>query len=673
MSGTFLRELKRRKVVRVAAVYGATAFVVLQAADLLVSGLALPGWVFSAITVLTIVGFPIALVLAWAFELTPQGLDRDGAAPAARTPQRWLPARTLAVVVLLLLIGGTIGWLLNANDSSPAEPERSTSLVVLPFTNLGDPGDEYFADGISDALRGKLAGIEGLVVIASSSSRPYKGTEKAPHEIGRELGVRYLLTGTVRWARSSDGTSRVQVSPELIAAETGTTRWQQPFDAVLSDVFAVQGDIAGRVADALSVTLLEPQRRDLAAPPTGNLDAYDEYLRASALLGQAELGAPLRRLAADGFRRAVELDPDFALAWARLAYAHMGAYWFGEDHADARARLVRARAAADTALLLAPDLVDAHLADGYYWYWGWRAYDRALASFERARALAPRNSAVEGALAVVLRRQGRFAESAEYLRGALALDRLNATGWRELALTLVATGALEEAEQASVRAITLAPEAIGGYMFRAQVLYALEDGSRAAATLRDAMRVLGAERLAVEMANRQWTRWLAFTDTTSWRVLENLPLTALVVDTGSLQLFRAEWLHLIGRHPAAAALADSALPFLERSARQAGADWWFPGQLALAHALAGREEPARRELRRAAAALASAPDAWDRPYLAHHSARVATLIGDTVEALSQLAEALRRPSPIPPAFVRADIRFAPLRDAAGFSEAIRPR
>jgi TolB-like protein len=176
---------------------------------------------------------------------------------------------------------------------------------VLPFTNLGAPDDEYFADGVSDALRGSLAALGNIVVIASSSSRAYRDTDKPASQIGRELGAHYLLTGTVRWARGSDGASRVQVSPELIVAESGTTHWQQPFDAVLSDVFVVQGEIATRVADALAVTLLETQRRELAARPTHDLAAWDAYLRASALQQQADLGAPLQRLAAEGFQRAV--------------------------------------------------------------------------------------------------------------------------------------------------------------------------------------------------------------------------------------------------------------------------------------------------------------------------------------------------------------------------------
>jgi TolB-like protein/Tfp pilus assembly protein PilF len=674
-----IEELKRRKVVRVAVVYAATAFVVLQAADLLATGLSLPEWVFPVVTVLLVLGFPVALVLGWALELSPEGIRRTEAAPGMRgAAQHGAPAspsakavpsllgrRTVITAGALVLVGVGLGagWVLKPAGSAVATdglPANATAVAVLPFMNLGAAEDEYFADGIADALRGKLAGIDGLVVIASASSRPYKGTGKTPQQIGRELGVAYLLAGTVRWARTADGESRVQVSPELVAAESGTTRWQQPFDAVISDVFTVQGEIAARVADALSVTLRERQRRELAAPPTDNMEAYDAFLRASALLEQAELGAPLRRAAADGFRRAVELDPAFALAWAQLGYAHVGAYWFGEDHTDARLR--QARQATHRALQLQPDLLEAHIADGYHWYWGLRDYERALAALERARRIDGSHARVEAAIGNVLRRRGDFRQALEHKRRAVMLDPRNAMLQREVAHTAIATGDLEEADRASRRAIALAPEVIGNYLFRAHVLYARDDTTQAHATFREAVRVLGDERTVVEIVNRLWTTWLAFPDLATWRVLEHLSLGSEVVDSGAFRLLRAEWLRLDGQHARSVVLADSALPFLERAAGRSGDDWWYYGQLALGHALAGRPDAARAALAEAHERLGRAPDAWETPRLAHHAAKVAVVLGDREGALAALADALRPPTHVTPAFIAADLRF---RDLVG--------
>lgn len=674
---SFFDELKRRRVFRVAAVYAATAFVVWQAADIAIPALHLPGWLVTAVVALTIIGFPVALVLAWAFDVTPGGVQRTSADAQGTgvADARWLPARTIALVAVLLAVGGLVGWLVKPGTLTRAGSTASArpTLAVLPFTNLGAPDDEYFADGVSDALRGSLAALGNIVVIASSSSRAYRDTGKPASQIGRELGAHYLLTGTVRWARGTDGASRVQVSPELIVAESGTTHWQQPFDAVLSDVFVVQGEIATRVADALAVTLLETQRRELAARPTHDLAAWDAYLRASALQQQADLGAPLQRLAAEGFQRAVDLDPSFALAWAALARAHMAAYWFLEDHANARARLTAARVAVDRALALRPDLADAHLADAYYWYWGLRDYDRAHAALERARRRDPDHPQVLHILSAVLRRQGRFREAADLLVRVLELDPLNATNFREQAVTLLVTGDVPGAGRAAERAITLAPDAVANYVVRATVQHAQQQSDAAAATLRDGMRIIGADRFASELTNWQWTRWVALDGAGTWRMLETLPLTSQVVDTGSFQLYRAEWFRATGRNAIAATLADSALPSLERSAAGASTGWWFHGQLALAHAFAGRHAPARTALDRARAEVEAAPDAFDEPDFWLHAARVAVAMGDNDAAISHIERALAPPTRHAAAFLLADLRFATLRDDPRFQRLVRAR
>ena len=664
-------ELKRRRVVRVAMVYGAAAFALLQGADIVAPALRLPDWTMTMLVLLLALGLPVAIILAWAFQVTPEGVQREvvdaGTQEAAAATQPWITPRSAVAAGFLLFAGAAGAWVLKPQGVGNAE---AISLAVLPFTNLGAPDDEYFADGVSDALRGKLAAVEGLVVIASSSTRPYRDTDKTARQIGRELGVEYLLTGRVRWAKAPDGTSRVQVSPELIATETGTTRWQRPFDAVLSDVFAVQGEITSRVADALSVSLLEPQRRELATAPTTNLEAYDAFLRASRLLAQAELGVSTHMKAAAGFRGAVDLDPSFALAWARLSYAHSAAYWFYEDASAARLRL--ARAAADTALTLAPAMPEALLADGYYWYWGWRSYRQALAAFERAHALDPRSAVIESAIGAVLRRQGKWEESTRHLKRAFELDPRNPVLARELGLILSKIGALDEAERFSAQAVTLAPEAIGSYLFRASVQLAREESDAATQTIHEAVRVIGADAFALELANRSWVRWLPLSDSSVWRVLEHLPLTSEVVDTGSFYLTRAEWLDHAGQRARAAAVADSATPFLEARARAAPDDWWFLGQLAVAHALGGRREAALTESARSLAALQRRPDGWERADVYRLAARVAVALGDHDAAIGHLARALEPPSTLPRAFLRADGRFTELRDDPRFQALVRP-
>ena len=200
---------------------------------------------------------------------------------------------------------------------------------MLPFENLGAAEDEYFADGVTDEVRGKLASLAGLQVIARSSSGQYKKSSKSPQEIGRELGVDYLLTGTVRWEKAAAG-NRVRVSPELIQVGTAATTWQQPFDASITDVFQVQADIAGRVAEALDVALGAPQKRTLAEKPTENLAAYEAFLKGEeAGQGLASNDPPSSRRAIDYYGQAVALDSTFVQAWVQLSRAHSSIYNVG--------------------------------------------------------------------------------------------------------------------------------------------------------------------------------------------------------------------------------------------------------------------------------------------------------------------------------------------------------
>jgi eukaryotic-like serine/threonine-protein kinase len=244
------------------------------------------------------------------------------AAPDGTVWRRMPVVATAWGLAFLIGLGVLFAWLRKypsgGNDS--AEAKR---VAVLPFENLGRSEDEYFADGMTDAVRGKLATLPGLQVTARTSSNQYKHTAKTPQTIGQELGVQYLLTGTVRWSKAPDGQNRVQVSPELVQVATASTRWQAPFDAALTDVFQVQADIAGRVADALNLTLGAAQRQTLTAKPTASLPAYDAYLKGEAAAAQfARIDGPSLRRAIDFYERAIALDSNFVEAWSQLARAH---------------------------------------------------------------------------------------------------------------------------------------------------------------------------------------------------------------------------------------------------------------------------------------------------------------------------------------------------------------
>ena len=247
--------------------------------------------------------------------------------PARRTNRYAITTAAAVGIALVIGAGVIVGRYRGAASPGRASPTGSpVRLAVLPFDNLGDSADAYFADGMTDAVRGKLTAIPGLEVIAPASSAQYRKTTKTPQQIGQELGVRYLLVGKVRWAKVPGRPARVEVSPALVEVSSAADKWEQPFDALFTDVFQVQADIAGKVAQQLQVTLDPSGLHALEQRPTTNLDAYDAYLRGR----EAEKGASgSERRAVELYQEAVRRDSAFALAWAALSGAHATIYSSG--------------------------------------------------------------------------------------------------------------------------------------------------------------------------------------------------------------------------------------------------------------------------------------------------------------------------------------------------------
>jgi len=359
---------------------------------------------------------------------------------ASRTRRRVrIPVWAVLAIGFVLGLGVLFAW---QRSQPKAAEEGVRRIAVLPFVNLNQPDDEYFADGITDDVRGKLAALPTMEVIARSSSSQFAGSSKRPQEIGRELGVDYLLTGTVRWDKGAGGRGRVRVSPELVHAATGSTKWQQSFDAPLTDVFQVQADIAGRVAQALNVALGAWEREQLAGKPTEDLSAYDLYLRGQhAFYRRTAAGLNEAR---EFFEQAIARDPSFALAHAGLAdvYAVLP-FWMD---VSPRQTYPRAVATALKALSLDSTVGRAHaaLADARALYeWDWAAAERG---FKRALELDPNNANThhwygEDYLIVV----GRGEEAVREGRRARELDPLSPIFATTLAQTLLSLGRYEEA------------------------------------------------------------------------------------------------------------------------------------------------------------------------------------------------------------------------------------
>ena len=588
----------------------------------------------------------------------------DGAAlPEALAPAR--PGRAspvprgvaLGIALVALLLLGLLVW---RRPRGPADGARPPRLAVLPFENLGDSADTYFADGVTDELRGKLAAVPGIEVVASLSSNDYHGGRRELRDIARELAVDYLLVGKIRWQRGAEGASRVRVSPELIRLAPNTpptTRWQQPIDAALTDVFAVQADIAAKVASALGVVLGDSARRELTLKPTESLAAYDEYLKGEAASQAMRADQAGLRRAIGYFERAVALDSSFSQAWSQLSRARTSLYSNGvPDPALGQA----AREAADRGLALRPADPLAHLAlgdlDGSVTPID---NERALSAYERGLALAPDDVDLLSALASAETSVGRWDGAAARLARAAQLDPRSITVARRLATVLLFLRQYPAADSAADRAMALAPTSPGLVSIKVLIALGRGDLDSARAVLRAATRRIDAGTLYPFIAAYQDLYWVL--DEPQRQDVLAAPLAAFDSDRASWGLVRMGLFELRGDRRRMLAYADSARLALEEQTRAAPDDGQRRALLGLTLAYLGRGVEAEREGLRAVELLPISRDAYFGPYIQLQLARIYLLNGERERALDRLEPILRAPFYLSPGWLRLDPAFAPLR------------
>jgi TolB-like protein len=536
---------------------------------------------------------------------------------------------------------------------------------VLPFENLGQPEDGYFADGVTDEIRGKLSALPGLQVTARSSSSQYKGTPKSPAEIGRELGVDYLLTGTVRWEKGGTG-SRVRVSPELIQVATGSARWQEPFDAALTDVFQVQADVAGRVAEALNLALGAGERERLAAKPTQSLTAYDAYLKGeevSNAMGTSD-PATLRR-ALGHYRTAVALDSGFALAWARVSQTHALLYFLSVPTlADGEA----ARAAADRALALAPKRPEGHLALGDYHYRVTKESTRALEQYALGRRLAPRNADLLVGTALTEQTLGRWEEALQHLQQAQTLDPRSVNTARRLARTLLWLRRYPEALRVSDQGLALAPAGLELLENKAMVYLAQGNLGGAQAVLRAAPKEVEPSELVAFVGTFWDLAWAL--DEQQQRLLVGLPPGPFDDNRANWGIVLAQTYGYRGDPARARVYADSARIAFEEQLRVTPEDAQQRLIYGLTLAYLGRKTDAMREGERGLALQPVSQDAYSGAYNQHLLARIYILAGEYDKAIDQLESLLRIPYYLSPGWLRIDPTFDPLRKHPRFRKLV---
>src|SRR6266446_610472 len=444
----FFAELKRRNVYKVAVAYAIVGWLLVQVATQVFPFFEIPNWAVRLVVLAIVIGFPIALVIAWAFELTPEGLKRtedvDLAAAAQRPRHRaWIVVVIIAGAMSLgLFMLGRYGF---REKKSVLNETSAKSIAVLPFENLSrDPDNAYFVDGTQDEILTRLAKISALKVISRTSTTRYTSHPDNLRQIARELGVANILEGSVQRAEGA-----VRVNVQLIETETDSHLWAETYDRDIKNIFSVESEIAQNVADALRAKLLPEETARVANVPTKNPEAYDLFLKAEY----------------------------FAYQIARI-------YWYNTDPSPQA--IDAARKAAERALALQPELAEAHLSMGYVHYWGRRDYNAALAEFDKARKTLPNSANVLTASAFVHRRQGKMEQALDELERSAALDpRYNLLA-REIGSTFVYMRRYAEANPFYDRALALVPDDFETQVYRVTMLQMSGDfdaASRALATI----------------------------------------------------------------------------------------------------------------------------------------------------------------------------------------------
>jgi TolB-like protein/Flp pilus assembly protein TadD len=578
--------------------------------------------------------------------------------------------RTLTIILaagtIVLTLLALLAWKVlrqpTASEAATSE-QRRIMIAVLPFENLGPPGDEYFADGITEEISGRLSTVSELGVISRTSTRQYKASGMPVKDIARELGADYVLEGTVRWDRSAD-INRVLITPQLVRAADDVYVWSDRYDQVLDDLFQAQSEIASRVIEQLDLTLLAATRERIESRPTESFEAYQAYLRGLESVRSADYNEDSWRLGLSMFERAVNLDPDFALAHAEASRLHSRAYHLGFDRTPHR--LALAKAAADRAAELDPDLNETRLATAYFYYWGLKDYENALAELDAVERATRNNPLFLEARGYILRRQGRSASAAESLIHAFELSPRDPSLAVEIANTHLGMWRFERARHYYDLAIAMAPDRTGPYTLKIRNQY-LWDGDL------EAVR-----SILEEMPSRHDTRTIWFR--AFHELLEGNPdrtIKQLEPHRGDTYQTHAQTIPLVlviawaheqaGETEPASTAYTEALATLEQALTARPGDFRILMALGLVHAGLGNREQAVQLADEAVEIYPISKDAWAGPIVARNRALVLTRAGELEAALDQIAELLSSPNPgASPSLLRIDPRLANLHSNPRF-------
>jgi TolB-like protein/Tfp pilus assembly protein PilF len=669
-----LTELKRRNVYRAAIAYGVVAWFFTQLTTQVFPFFEIPHSAVRFVVIALAAGFPIAMLLSWLYELTPEGIVRtEDLDPVKACTVQHSTGRVLDFIIIgvLLLIIAMLIVGRRPFYGQTGESISHKSIAVLPFENLSDEkANAYFADGIQDEIVTRLAKIADLKVISRTSTQNYKSAPQNLPEIAKQLGVAHILEGSVQ--KSADA---VRVNVQLIKAANDAHLWADTFDRKLIDIFSVESEIAKSIADQLRAKLTAPEEQVIAAKPTDNPQAYDAYLRGLAY-NLKPFTTPANSLGAQKyFKEAVRLDPKFALSWALLSYVDACGYLTAALQPTVALR-EEARQAAETALSLQPNLGEAVLATGYYHYACLKDYDTAIRYFEQARPLLPNDSRIPESLAYVERRRGKWDQSEAYFIEAERLDPRNVNLLSQHALSYMCLRRFPEALRKLDQVLNIAPDDVDTLALKANIAQAEGDLPQAGALLAPLHPTADhAQALETQIYQAILERRPAQIIPRLKEILAK-PDPALGYINGGLR-FWLGWAQEVAGDPVGARESwQQACSQLEPFLKEQPENSSVIADLALVNMGLGDKSAALALSERAIAANQIEKDAVTGPMSIEVLARIAARMGEHDRAIEALEKLLAMPYegelaenvPLTPALLRLDPMFDPLRNDPRFQK-----
>jgi len=657
----FWQELKRRKVIRAVPIYIAASFAIIDAVSNVFPRFGLPDWSIKFVFFLLAIGFVIFIMISWVYDLTPKGVEKTPPISEAKEPveeksfhtNAWKFATFLSIFIILLLTVSNI----SKSKKIHAIDQPEISIAVLPFEALSKEKDqEYFCEGITDVITSQLSKISGFRVPGRTSTLKYKKGDKSITEIGRELNVAYILEGSIQKVGDS-----IRVTAQLVRVLNEDHLWSEIYDREYSKILAIQSDIAGNVASSLKNVLSTEEKKQIKKKPTNNPVAWDYYLRGNYNLNKKNYDEQDIRNAIGLYKDAIKLDTNFALAYTNLGKAYTTLYYLKYDHSDSC--LEKSKEAIDRAFALEPDLLEAYVASGIYYYQGMLDFKKALERFEFVLKKQPDNPDALYYKSMVLRREGKWQKCMAVSRKILKADPLNALVLNNIAITYDYLRNYQEAQVFYNRAIVLRPDWPAFYENKiiSIILWKGETGE-AWKVLKEAIPLTGSGFLEIsimlQLMDRNYDQ--------AWHLLDQSSSDDFPGSPGEYFLQCAQLKNLLSQPEAGVAYYDSARIFYENELKRYPDNPNLYGSLGISYAGTHNKSKAIKFGKKAVETLPYSRDAMNGPDMIKTLARIYVMTHEYDEALKQIEFLLSIPSDLSVNWLRIDPTWSLLENHAEY-------